>query len=412
MFRLRVAFTLISSLMIAALTSQTAFASIVYIDRNEVWVANDNGSGKTRLSSGQNDWRQVAQSEAGYIVGIRKPAGKISQLATFTVWDPRGKAVRYGSLSGHIDSGLNVYPTTLDITKDGKALLYGYSRSYWVGTNFNLQYGTYLKPTTDGSTAVPYSLTGWEDGTLVGSRVIAHNTDSGVDLQDNSGLGSTTFNRWVSYDLSNSLLTGLEVGRTEASATGKITATEFRDSSFNTKKIILSKWSGLGGSYLDDCVLPASGAPKDITISPNGTTIAWKDSRGVVIAGAPTFKGAFTCQLSRAPRVISTTATMPSYGPSTVANPTRSLTTLKVTTRKPKAKKKISAMVRVSAAKLPAGSLKISVDGKTVRTIKVRSGNWIKFKLPKMKKGKHTVRATFTGTRFIGSASTLKVKVR
>jgi hypothetical protein len=432
----RILFTLVGALLMLGLSSQYAFASIVYIDGNEVWVSSDDGSVKKRLSGGENDWRQVAQSDNGYIVGVRKEAGKISQLASFTVWDPSGKVVHFGSLSGHIDAGLNVYPTSLDITADGGLLTYGYSRSYWAGTTYNLVYGSYLKATADGTTAVPLSLTGWQDATLVGNRVVAHDANPEVLLQDPSSIGSTTFAPWFSWNTSSGLLSGLEVDRTDVAATGTVLGTEFRDSSFNTQKILLTKAAALGGTYVDDCELVTSGAPSDITISQNAGTIAWHDSRGIVIAGAPDFGGGATCTLTRAPLVISATGQMPSYGPFDVAGASSGTTPGSTTppsttppattppstgiatttavkiTGKLKAKKKIAAKVKVTAAKKPVGSVRITVDGKAVKTVAVKSTSWVTFKLPKQKKGVHRVVATFTGSGFASSARTLTIKVR
>jgi hypothetical protein len=418
----RTVLALLGALLFLGLATPNAFASIVYIDGNEVWVSSDDGTVKQRLSSGEGDWRQVAQSDNGYVVGVRKEAGKISQLATFTVWDPQGKVVHFGSLSGHIDSGLNAYPTSLDITPDGGLLTYGYSRSFWVGTTFYLINGTYLKATNDGTTMVPVSLTDWQNGTLVGDRVVAHDNSPQVYLQDPSSPGSTTFAPWFNWNTSSPLLSGLSIDRTDVAATGTVLGTEFRDDSFNTQKILLTKAASLGGAYVDDCVLPTTGAPSDITISQNAGTIAWRDSRGVVIAGAPDFAGASTCSLTRAPIVISATGTMPSYGPfnpNVIGQPTpptqpgiASSTSLKVTTKKPKSSKKISVKLRVTAKSKPVGAVAISVDGTVVKRVTVKSTSWKTYKLKKLKKGKHRITATFTGTGFSTSAKTVTVKVR
>lgn len=424
----RIVLSILGALLLLSMATPNAFASIVYIDGNEVWVSSDDGTVKKRLSSGEGDWRQVAQSDNGYVVGVRKEAGKISQMASFTVWDPQGKVAHFGSLSGHVDSGLNVYPNSLDITPDGGLLTYGYSRSFWVGTNFNLVYGTYLKATADGTTAVPLSLTDWQDGTLVGDRVVAHDTNPQIYLQDPSSSGSNAFAPWFTWDTSSPLLSGLSIDRTDVSATGTVLGTEFRDDSFNTQKILLTKAASLGGIYVDDCVLPATGAPSDITISQNAGTIAWRDSRGVVIAGAPDFGGAATCNLTRAPLVISATGAMPSYGPfnpNVIGQPSQpsqpsppsqpgisSTTSLKVTTKKPKSSKKISIKLRVTASQTPVGAVAISVDGTVVKRVSVKSKSWKSVKLNKLKKGKHRIAATFTGAGFSGSTKTVTVKVR
>jgi hypothetical protein len=296
----------------------SAFASVAYIDANEVWVSSDDGARKMRLSAGEGDWREVAQSDQGHILATRRESGKISQLASFTIWDPSGKLIHFGSLSGHIDGdGLNAYPLGLDITPSGGNFVYGYSRSYNLGAS--LVRGIYLKVSSDASTGVPHSMTGGEYPTLVGNRIVARLDSSTVGAQDPSSIASNTFNPWIPWNTSSPDLAGLEVNRTDVSATGVITATEMMDGTFNTAKILLAKWSAFAGdfatTYIDDCFLPSAGAPRDISVSQDGSTLTWRDSSGVVVAGAPNFAGAATCALTRAPVVISPTGVYPSYGP-------------------------------------------------------------------------------------------------
>lgn len=300
-----------------AFAAASANASVAYIDGNEVWVASDDGARKIRLSAGEGDWREVAQSDQGYIVGTRKESGKISQLASFTVWNPSGAVVHFGSLSGHIDgSGLNVYPTSLDITPSGGNIVYGYSRSYNFGAS--LVYGTYMKATADATTAVPLSLTGKNDGTLFGTRVVAHPNDSEVWVQDASSIGSPDFTPWIGFPIANPAYPfyNLIVDRTDVSATGTVTATELRDGSFNTQKIALAKWAGpLVGDPLDDCILPAEGLPSEISVSQDASTLTWRDNRGVVVAGVPAFDGPVNCNLTRPAVAIAPGGSWPSYGP-------------------------------------------------------------------------------------------------
>lgn len=401
MLRFRIVLTLVLSLLIAALSASAASASIAYVDQNEIWVSSDDGARKARLSAGEGDWRQVAQSDQGFIVGVRKEANKISQLASFTVWDPTGKIVRFGSLSGHIDGiGLNVYPTSLDITPSGGNIVYGYQRQYGLYPDSQLVYGTYMKLTADATTAVPLSLTGWKDGTLIGTQVIAHQNDSDVAVQDASSIASTTFTPWIGVPVGNPAYPqyGLIVDRTDLSATGAIAATELRDDSFNTKMINFSKWSGLLGTYIDDCILPSSGDPSDVTISQDGATIAWRDSRGVMIAGTPNFGGAADCQLTRAPQVIAPSGFQPSYGPFNVPAggvPTGQLPTVK-----------IGSSVKLSSA-LKSG-FKVTVTSPIAGQVKIK----LAIKPSKVgKKGKKEITLA-TGSATLTANKATKVKVK
>jgi hypothetical protein len=203
---------------------------------------------------------------------------------------------------------------SIDITPSGENFVYGFLTS---------SYGIYLKVSSDGSTGVPHTLTSGKYPTLVGNRIVAQVGDDKTGLQDPSNLGLDSFAPWIVhpiYDSANPVY-GLVLTRTDVSATGTVVAAEFRDSSFYTQKINVRKVTSLGGTYVDDCILPTSGPPSDVSVSQDGSTLTWKDSRGVVIAGAPNFAGPSDCVLTRAPSVISATGVYPSYGPYNVPAP-------------------------------------------------------------------------------------------
>ena len=59
-----------------------------------------------------------------------------------------------------------------------------------------------------------------------------------------------------------------------------------------------------------DCFLPGVGDVEDVSFSQDGTSMAWEDNRGVVVAGTPVWfpsAAVSTCNLSRPPVVISAT---------------------------------------------------------------------------------------------------------
>lgn len=358
---------LIALVVIGSVVSTgSAAASVAYIEANEVWVSSDNGALKVRLSAGQGDWREVAQSDQGFIVGTRREAGKISQLASFTVWDPSGQIVHFGSLSGAFTGGLNIYPNGIDITPSGGNIVYGFSAS---NSDFSSAgKGIYLKASADATTGVPIALYGAQYPTLVGTRIVGSVASDLAGLQDPSAIGADTFAPWIQFPTSNPShpLFNLIVTRTDVSATGTVSASEFRDGSFHTQQINLGKWSSLGGTYVDDCMLPASGLPSNVSISQDGSTIVWQDSRGVVIAGAPDFSGPPTCALTRAPAVISASGIYPSYGPFNVSA---------ASAPAPVAKPKLSVGSSIKLKSLKSGvkvSVTSAVAGKAKLTLTIK----------------------------------------
>jgi hypothetical protein len=316
MNRRRLALLALLSALTILFAATEAAASVAYIDGNEVWVSSDDGARKLRLSGGENDWREVAQSDQGHIIGTRREAGKVSQLTSFTIWDPNGKVMRFGALSG--DTGCtNAYPLGLDITPSGGNLVYGfscYTYGYPVGS---LVTGTYLKVSADATTMVPLKLTAAKFPTLVGTRIVGATSDNQVAVQDPSSIGSDNFTDWFV-----STLAGHKIFRTDVAATGTTAYTEqmVDDSSAAIDKLIASRWGSFGGGpYVDDCYMPISGPLHNVSASQDAASVTWQDARGVVIAGVPTFGGSADCQLTRPPVVISATGGYPSYGPFNVA---------------------------------------------------------------------------------------------
>ena len=79
----------------------------------------------------------------------------------------------------------------------------------------------------------------------------------------------------------------------------------------------------LGGATELRCFLAVAGDAKDVSYSPDGSQIAWRDAEGVKVAGAPDFSPPLgagdTCGLSAPPVVLSATGTEPNFGGADVA---------------------------------------------------------------------------------------------
>lgn len=129
------------------LATTVAHADVAYIDGNEVWVSTLDGSQKVQLSSGEGDWRDVAVSDQGFVVGMQLQ-GSNANASTFTVWNPQGQRAYFGPLAGWSNGGIDAHPLNLQITPDGKLLVYGFSNSV-AGYPLNtLTTGFYLLPSS------------------------------------------------------------------------------------------------------------------------------------------------------------------------------------------------------------------------------------------------------------------------
>ncbi len=307
-------------LAVAAGTAGSAGAAgIAYLDGKEVWVSNLDGTAKVRLSGGEGDWTAVAQSDQGFVVGVRLEAGKIADLSSFTIWNPDGTQKDFGPLAGKTNGGSNAYPLGLDITPDGGLLVYGYSNYITFGNI--LTNGTFLLPSATRSAPVggPYSVNSVRWTTLVGDRIIGTSDELQTSVQEVGSTGSQNFTPWITIAGEPG---APELHRTDVAATGTIAALEYAyygaEVSTIDEKVLVIRAQSVGGTVIDagQCFLDGVRATYP-SFSQDAQTLAWSDAAGVKIGGVPTFTGpdGGVCTLTRAPVTISATGKWPSYGP-------------------------------------------------------------------------------------------------
>lgn len=367
---------LVVTLLCAFTVPTASAASVAYIDGNEVWVATTDGSVKQRLSGGENDWRQVAQSDQGWIVGVRLEANKVSGFSQFKVWDPNGKEFNFGPLSGAV-GGLVAYPLSLDLSPDGKMIYYGFSQ-FNLGT---LRTGYYVTPSSSKAGYTPEPPT-WLDRkwpTLIGDRAVVLTGTDTIMVQNS--VSSNDFTGWFQLLLDPDET----VTRTDVSATGTVMASEsYVGSGIAAHHYVgFSHASGMLGMIDGFCLLSAQGQkPGQVSISQDASEFAWQDDGGVKVAGTPVFSGSAPtpCNLSRPPVVISPTGSYPSIGPFKVtasAGPQPggpqsggpgAGTTRTPQLIKPPSKMKLSALLRrgvlVSVRSQRAGTAKVTLTVK------------------------------------------------
>jgi hypothetical protein len=312
---MRIALALIMLLLVPA---GAHAASVAYVDNGEVWLSSLDGTQKVRLampvvnSDGDTEkWLAVAQADNGRIVAVRNKPGRIASFSWFKVWEPDGTSTVEGPLNAPPGWALYIYPLGFDLTADGKHMVYGYSNS---GFCCPIPYarGTYVRPVTNSSLE-PINLSGEEDPTIFGTRVIAHSGGI-IDVQEPSTTYSNTFAGWV--DISG---IGLDLRRTDVAATGQLVAFEAEEWSDGTQtigKIGVVSIAGVGQPVTFpaavDCYMPASGVAVDVSLSQDGRSIAWSDGQGLKVTGTPT-TAADPCVVP-APVVISATGKSASIG--------------------------------------------------------------------------------------------------
>ncbi|MBJ7472792.1 MAG: hypothetical protein JHD16_15910 [Solirubrobacteraceae bacterium] len=317
---------------VAAAVALTAFAApaaahgagVAYVDGNEIWVSSLDGTQKVRLSAGENDWREVAQSDGGHVIGIRLEANKIANLSSFTIWNPDGTVKDFGPLVSKSNGGLNAHPLSLEITPDAGLLVYGYSNYVYgfpVGT---LTQGYHLLPSaTRAAPVLIYSNDAARWPTLVGERIVGTPDQRYISVQDPGGTGTETFTPWI--DTADEA-GDPDVHRTDVAGTGTVIAIELAyyaggATTTTDQQVRMIRAASLGGAIIEagQCMLPRTGQATNPSLSTDASTVAWSDEGGVKVGGVPDFGGAATCTLTRPAVTISPTGKDPSLGPINVA---------------------------------------------------------------------------------------------
>ncbi len=317
---LRLAVLLIASAFLAVFAAAPAQADVAYVGADkEVWISSLDGAIKERLSAGEGEgevkWFDTAQSDTGWVVGVRNIPGRIAQYATFTVWNPQGAAIYNGPLAGEV-GGLSAYPLSLDLTNDGRGIIYGFSRfQQWYGGS-SLTEGHYFLPSETVVSPVngPLKQINKRYPTLFGgTRVVAALDRTTAGVQDPGSVASETFVPW--FDVAGAPLVGVRIQRTDVAASGRVIAFEVSDGSQNVRWIGVAPVSALGGTFgTGDCFLPTDGNATSASLSQDGSAIAWTDSGGVKVGGIPDFSGAEPCVLTRPAVTIAAGGRFPSIG--------------------------------------------------------------------------------------------------
>ncbi len=319
---LRLAVLLIASAFLAVFAAAPAQADVAYVGADkEVWISSLDGAIKERLSAGEGEgevkWFDTAQSDTGWVVGVRNIPGRIAQYATFTVWNPQGAAIYNGPLAGEV-GGLSAYPLSLDLTNDGRGIIYGFSRfQQWYGGS-SLTEGHYFLPSETVVSPVngPLKQINKRYPTLFGgTRVVAALDRTLNGVQDTGSIASETFVPWLDFSGVEVHLVGVRLRRTDVAASGTVIAFEVTDGDYTVKRIGVAPVSALGGTFgTGDCFLPTDGNATSVSLSQDGSAIAWEDSGGVKVGGIPDFSGAEPCVLTRPAVTIAAGGRFPSIG--------------------------------------------------------------------------------------------------
>jgi len=313
--------------VLLASVSPAAATSVAYLDGNEVWVATVDGQTRVRLSAGEGDWLAVAQGDGGQVVGVRNEPGRNGSFATFAVWQPDGTLSDQGPLQSRTGYSISVLPVGLDITPDGRSMVYGFSQSRYDSSTFPatfvLDVGTVVQSVAVRAGGVPFAVDDQAWPTLAGSRVVGAYQSQQVWVQDPTGQPpySFDFTPWLGVP------NPFQVRRTDVAASGSVAAMELYEPNPGSgddlqERIAMFPLSGLGGTISPadhDCFLPTDGKAHEPSLSQDGRLVAYVDQGGVKVAPVTDFAALVTDCAPTTPTTISATGRKPSLGPLDVA---------------------------------------------------------------------------------------------
>lgn len=290
---------------------------VAYIDGGQVWVSSLDGQAKVQLSPTPTDpadeqWIDVAQGDGGQVIGVRNVPGRQGQFATFAVWQPDGTLTDQGPLQNISGYSVNVLPLSLDLTPDGKSMVYGYSNSRLGSGGFEFAAGFVPQAVTTRASGTPLNTSGQEWPTLVGRRVVSYSGGT-VYVQDDDPAANPyagTFTPWLGVPA------GYTGRRTDVAANGKVAAMEMYQG--GVERIGMFPIAGLGGAitpFAHDCFLPTSGNGKEVSLSQDATKVAYVDDGGVKVAPVTDFASLVTDCVPTTPVTIAAGGRHPSLGP-------------------------------------------------------------------------------------------------
>jgi hypothetical protein len=291
-------------------------ASVAYTEGGNLVLASTDGAHKLPLTSDgtpDDPYFGVAQAADGTTVAARLESfdKRRPVLHKFAAADGKVAASNVMPASALLDGV--VAPVGLDIDAAGKTVAFGYSACELSGCGLR-RWGYWLTFADHGpaNPSAPQGSASLYAPSFYGDRIVS---SDGVKIMVQEA-GNAPFNDghtgWIDPGNAGARFWAAEVG-----AGVRQIALEY--SHQDKWGIVIARGDGvLGGATQLTCFLPAAGDAKDVSYSPDGTLIAWRDAGGVKVAGAPDLAAPLgpgdTCGLSSPTVVISATGVDPNLG--------------------------------------------------------------------------------------------------
>ena len=310
----------------------THAAGVAYIEDGQVWVASLDGQAKVQLSPTPTDppdekWIDVAQGDGGQVIGVRNVPGRQGQFATFAVWQPDGTLTDQGPMQNISGYSVNVLPLSVDLTPDGKSMVYGYSDSrYDFGSGYQLQEGFVVQSVSTRASGTPFDVKGpavadprgqarRRDG--LGNRCRARERHGVRAVQPVQRLRPVAHGRRRVQGAAHRRRRQREARRRGALPANPGSSDDLQE------RIALFPVAAFGGPITptdSDCFLATTGKGKEVgTLLQDATRVAYVDDGGVKIAPVPALGPVVTDCPATTPVTISAAAATPRSARSTLS---------------------------------------------------------------------------------------------
>jgi hypothetical protein len=313
---MRIRTPLLAAVLALGAAAPADAASIAYNEGGNLVLASPDGAHKLALTADgtpEDPYYGIAQAADGTTVAARLQTfdKRRPVLHKFAAADGKLAASNVLPASALLDGV--VAPVGLDVDAAGKTVAFGYSACELSGCGLR-RTGYWLTFADHGpaNPSAPQGSASLLSPSFHGDRIVSSDGTK-IMVQEAANAPFTDGHTgWIDPGGAGARFWAAEVG-----AGVRQIALEYSHN--DTWGIVIARGDGtLGGATQLTCFLPTTGRAQDVSYSPDGTLIAWKDAAGVQVAGAPDLAAPLgpgdTCALSKPAVVISLSGADPNLG--------------------------------------------------------------------------------------------------
>jgi hypothetical protein len=310
----------ISVAMLLAFAPAANAAVLTWIEGNNVWIANPDGSGKKQLTTAgtaELPFRSPTSDDQGVVVAARdQEYFRIDQSGNVL----NGNVAPMGPCSFG-----KPFPQPIAVDPTGEWVTYAYicNSGY---PNFYNDFMVALSPAANAyATGNQIEWTSWYLPTWYGKRIVVSDSQK-IFIQPATSNPPAPAAPSFGYAWIAEPGISLKRAAVNRAGTAVVLQGDVSDSSGNITSYLIwgrlpagvpDSTDGTPADVADSCFVPVQGTPIFSGFSPDGSQITWSDDGGVKVSPAPTYNGTDQCTAS--PTVVAAGGAQPAFGAGTLA---------------------------------------------------------------------------------------------